>query len=59
MVPILVRIPGVAQKVFQAQKEFMDFIDVAIDKHVKTWDPAYTRDITDVFLKEMEKVGWY
>ncbi|KAM7023457.1 cytochrome P450 2D17-like isoform 2-T2 [Passerculus sandwichensis] len=55
VVPILVRIPGVAQNIFRAQKEFMDFIDEAIDKHVKTWDPAYTRDITDVFLKEMEK----
>ncbi|NXQ22950.1 CP2DK protein, partial [Peucedramus taeniatus] len=55
VVPILVRIPGVPQKVFRAQTEFMDFIDEAINKHMKTRDPAYTRDITDVFLKEMEK----
>ncbi|NXB07328.1 CP2D3 protein, partial [Cnemophilus loriae] len=55
VVPILARIPRVQQKVFHAQKEFMDFIDVLIDKHVKTWDPAYSRDLTDVFLKEMEK----
>uniref|UniRef100_A0A8C3Q999 Uncharacterized protein n=1 Tax=Geospiza parvula TaxID=87175 RepID=A0A8C3Q999_GEOPR len=55
VVPILVRIPGVAQKLFRAQRELMDFIDVAIDKHRKTRDPAYTRDVTDVFLKEMEK----
>ncbi|NXA89066.1 CP2DH protein, partial [Melanocharis versteri] len=55
VVPILVRIPGVPQRVFRAQKELMDFIDVLIEKHTKTWDPAYTRDLTDVFLKEMEK----
>lgn len=55
VVPALVRIPGVPQKVFRAQKEFMDFIDVVIEKHMKTLDPAYTRDLTDVFLKEMEK----
>ncbi|NWI51924.1 CP2DH protein, partial [Calyptomena viridis] len=54
-VPILMRIPGVPQKVFRDQKAFMDFIDVLIDKHMKTWNPAYTRDFTDVFLKEMEK----
>ncbi|XP_008634709.1 cytochrome P450 2D14 [Corvus cornix cornix] len=54
-VPILVRIPGLPQKVFQGQRELMDFIDVVIDKHMKTWDPAHTRDLTDVFLKEMEK----
>ncbi|RLW00124.1 hypothetical protein DV515_00009025 [Chloebia gouldiae] len=56
VVPILVRIPGVPQKIFRAQTELMDFIDVVLDKHMKTWDPAYTRDITDVFLKEMEKI---
>ncbi|NXP25609.1 CP2DH protein, partial [Scytalopus superciliaris] len=55
VVPILVRIPGLPQKVFQAQKAFMDFVDVLIDKHMKTWNPAYTRDLTDAFLKEMEK----
>ncbi|XP_017683077.1 PREDICTED: cytochrome P450 2D14 [Lepidothrix coronata] len=55
VVPILVRIPGLAQKIFQSQKAFMDFIDVLIDKHMETWNPAYTRDLTDAFLKEMEK----
>ncbi|XP_027578437.2 cytochrome P450 2D17 [Pipra filicauda] len=55
VVPVLVRIPGLAQKIFQSQKAFMDFIDVLIDKHRETWNPAYTRDLTDAFLKEMEK----
>ncbi|NXA62053.1 CP2D3 protein, partial [Mohoua ochrocephala] len=54
-IPILVHVPGLPQKVFQAQKEFMDFVDVIINKHMKTYDPSYTRDLTDVFLKEMEK----
>ncbi|KAF1496537.1 Cytochrome P450 2D17, partial [Pygoscelis antarcticus] len=55
VVPILLRIPGVPQKVFRGQKAFMDFIDVLIDKHMETWNPAYIRDFTDMFLKEMEK----
>ncbi|NXU64700.1 CP2D3 protein, partial [Horornis vulcanius] len=55
VVPVLLRIPGVPQKVFRAQKELINFIDLVTDKHMKTWDPAYTRDLTDVFLKEMEK----
>ncbi|NWW53517.1 CP2DH protein, partial [Pedionomus torquatus] len=54
-VPILLRIPGVPQKLFQGQKAFMDFIDVLINKHMETWNPAYIRDFTDAFLKEMEK----
>ncbi|KFW93666.1 Cytochrome P450 2D17, partial [Phalacrocorax carbo] len=55
VVPILLRIPGVPQKVFRGQKAYIDFIDVLIDKHLATWNPAYTRDFTDAFLKEMEK----
>ncbi|NWV44125.1 CP2DH protein, partial [Grantiella picta] len=55
VVPILMRIPGVAQKVFREQKEVMDFLDVFLDQHMKTWDPDYTRDFTDVFLNEMKK----
>ncbi|NWI28893.1 CP2DH protein, partial [Sula dactylatra] len=55
VVPILLHIPGVPQKVFRGQKLFMDFIDVLIDKHMETWNPAYIRDFTDAFLKEMEK----
>ncbi|KAM9276314.1 cytochrome P450 2D6 [Cariama cristata] len=55
VVPILLRIPGVPQKVFPGQKAYMDFIDVLINKHMKTWNPAHNRDFTDAFLKEMEK----
>ncbi|NXL94119.1 CP2DK protein, partial [Alectura lathami] len=55
VVPILLRIPGLPQKVFRWQKAYMDFTGALIDKHKETWDPAYTRDFTDVFLKEMAK----
>ncbi|NXK09924.1 CP2DK protein, partial [Herpetotheres cachinnans] len=55
VLPILLRIPGVPQKAFRGQKALMDFIDVLIDKHMETWNPAHIRDVTDVFLKEMEK----
>ncbi|NXT19547.1 CP2D3 protein, partial [Syrrhaptes paradoxus] len=54
-VPILLRIPGVQQAVFGGQMKFMDFIDSHIDNHMKTWNPAYVRDFTDEFLKQMEK----
>lgn len=57
VMPFLLRIPGMPQKVFRGQKAFMDFIDVLIDKHMQTWNPAYIQDFTDAFLKEMEKVG--
>ncbi|KFP81064.1 Cytochrome P450 2D20, partial [Acanthisitta chloris] len=53
-VPILLRIPGVPQKVFRDVRAFMDFIDVLIDKHMESWDPDHTRDFIDVFLKEMK-----
>lgn len=59
MVPILLHIPGLLQKVFRGQKEFMDFTDMLVHKHMETWNPAYTRDFTDEFLKEMKKVGWH
>ncbi|NXH20004.1 CP2DH protein, partial [Bucco capensis] len=53
--PVLLHIPGVPQKAFREQKVFMDFIDVMINKHMKSWNPAYTRDFTDAFLNEMHK----
>ncbi|NXK55042.1 CP2D3 protein, partial [Chauna torquata] len=55
VVPVLLRIPGLPQKVFQGQKAYMDFIDVLINKHTETWNPAYIQDFTDAFLKEMGK----
>ncbi|NXE20631.1 CP2D3 protein, partial [Ardeotis kori] len=55
VVPILLHVPGLPQRVFPGQKAFMDFIDVLIKKHMETWDPANVRDLTDAFLNEMKK----
>ncbi|XP_031456356.1 cytochrome P450 2D27-like [Phasianus colchicus] len=53
--PILLRIPGLPQKIFRCQKEYIDFTEKLVEKHKGTWNPAYTRDFTDAFLKEMTK----
>ncbi|XP_003202370.1 cytochrome P450 2D17 [Meleagris gallopavo] len=55
VVPILLRIPGLPQMIFRCQKEYIDFTEMLIEKHKETWNPAYTRDFTDAFLKEMAK----
>ncbi|NXG79203.1 CP2DE protein, partial [Baryphthengus martii] len=55
VVPVLLHLPGVSQKVFRGQKAFMDFIDVLIERHMQTRNPDHIRDFTDAFLKEMEK----
>ncbi|NXC43053.1 CP2DH protein, partial [Penelope pileata] len=55
VMPILLRIPGLPQRLFRCQKEYLDFIEALIDKHKETWDPAHIRDFTDAFLKEMSK----
>lgn len=55
--PVLLRIPGLPQKIFPCQKAYVDFTQMLIDKHKETWNPAYIRDFTDAFLKEMAKVG--
>ncbi|NP_001182486.1 cytochrome P450 2D49 [Gallus gallus] len=53
--PVLLRIPGLPQKIFPCQKAYVDFTQMLIDKHKETWNPAYIRDFTDAFLKEMAK----
>uniref|UniRef100_A0A8C3LKL9 Uncharacterized protein n=1 Tax=Chrysolophus pictus TaxID=9089 RepID=A0A8C3LKL9_CHRPC len=53
--PILLHIPGLPQKIFRCQKEYVDFTEKLVEKHKETWNPAYTRDFTDAFLKEMAK----
>lgn len=55
-VPILMRLPGLTTKVFQAQKELMAMLDELIAEHKMTWDPAQPpRDLTDAYLDEVEK----
>ncbi|XP_044839485.1 cytochrome P450 2D14-like isoform X2 [Mauremys mutica] len=55
VVPWLLRIPGVPQSVFRAQKEVLDFTDELVKEHRTTWNPTHTRDFTDAFLQEIEK----
>ncbi|KAJ6656330.1 hypothetical protein lerEdw1_003833 [Lerista edwardsae] len=55
VVPLLMSIPGLAEKVFQHQKDFLAYIEELLSEHRETWEPSYTRDITDAFLEEMEK----
>ncbi|XP_075816230.1 cytochrome P450 2D3-like [Microtus pennsylvanicus] len=54
--PILLRIPGLFDKVFAGQKIFMDMVDDIVAEHRRTRDPAQPpRDLTDAFLAEVEK----
>ncbi|KAL2775510.1 cytochrome P450 2D6 isoform 2, partial [Daubentonia madagascariensis] len=55
-VPVLLRIPGLARKIFPAQKAFMALLDELVTEHRMTRDPAQPpRDLTDAFLAEVEK----
>nr|KAF6368086.1 cytochrome P450 family 2 subfamily D member 6 [Myotis myotis] len=55
-VPVLLRIPGLAAKVFKGQKAFMALLDELVAEHKMTRDPAQPpRDLTDAFLDEVEK----
>ncbi|XP_053886393.1 cytochrome P450 2D15-like isoform X2 [Malaclemys terrapin pileata] len=54
VVPWLLRIPGVPQSVFRAQKEVLDFTDELVKEHRMTWNPTQKRDFTDAFLQEIE-----
>ncbi|KAM6216496.1 uncharacterized protein ACDL77_010072 [Rhynchocyon petersi] len=56
MVPVLLRIPGLAKKVFSTQITFMDLLDGLIAEHQETRDPTQPpRDLTDAFLDEVDK----
>lgn len=58
MIPVLLNIPGLAAKVFPAQKALIALLNELADEHRMTWDPAQPpRDLTDAFLDEVEKVG--
>ncbi|XP_007189200.2 cytochrome P450 2D14 isoform X1 [Balaenoptera acutorostrata] len=55
-IPVLLRIPGLAAKVFPAQRAFMALIDELVTEHRMTRDRAQPpRDLTDAFLDEVEK----
>ncbi|XP_006980281.1 cytochrome P450 2D28-like isoform X1 [Peromyscus maniculatus bairdii] len=56
MFPILLRIPGLADKVFQGQKNLAAMLGDLLTEHRKTQDPAQPpRNLTDAFLAEVEK----
>nr|KAF6274076.1 cytochrome P450 family 2 subfamily D member 6 [Pipistrellus kuhlii] len=55
-VPVLLRIPGLAAKVFKGQRAFMALLDELVTEHKMSRDPAQPpRDLTDAFLDEVEK----
>ncbi|XP_070455748.1 cytochrome P450 2D14-like [Equus przewalskii] len=55
-IPVLLRIPGVAAKVFPGQRAFMAQLDELLAEHRMTRDPAQPpRDLTDAFLDEVAK----
>ncbi|XP_052603442.1 cytochrome P450 2D28-like isoform X2 [Peromyscus californicus insignis] len=56
MFPILLRIPGLADKVLQGQKNLAAMLGDLLTEHRKTQDPEQPpRDLTDAFLAEVEK----
>ncbi|XP_004589515.2 cytochrome P450 2D17-like [Ochotona princeps] len=56
VIPMLLRIPGLANKVFSGQKAFMTELDKLVAEHRRTWDPTQPpRDLTDAYLDEVEK----
>uniref|UniRef100_A0A673VA69 Cytochrome P450 n=1 Tax=Suricata suricatta TaxID=37032 RepID=A0A673VA69_SURSU len=55
-IPVLLRIPGLADKVFSGQKALVILLDELVREHRMTRDPTQPpRDLTDVFLDEVEK----
>ncbi|XP_012927949.1 cytochrome P450 2D17-like [Heterocephalus glaber] len=54
--PVLLRIPGVAAKVFPAQKAFLALMDELVTEHRATFDLSQPpQDLTGAFLAEVEK----
>uniref|UniRef100_A0A8C9BIQ4 Cytochrome P450 family 2 subfamily D member 6/pseudo n=1 Tax=Phocoena sinus TaxID=42100 RepID=A0A8C9BIQ4_PHOSS len=57
-IPVLLRIPGLAARVFPGQRAFMVLIDELVIEHRVTQDRAQPpRDLTDAFLDEVEVKG--
>ncbi|XP_052016270.1 cytochrome P450 2D9-like isoform X2 [Apodemus sylvaticus] len=54
--PILLHIPGLVDKVFKGQKNFMAILHNLLTENRTSWDPAQPpRNLTDAFLAEIEK----
>ncbi|XP_041610748.1 cytochrome P450 2D15 isoform X2 [Vulpes lagopus] len=55
-IPVLLHIPGLASKVFSAQKAFITLTNEMIQEHRKTRDPTQPpRHLIDAFVDEIEK----
>ncbi|XP_062058743.1 cytochrome P450 2D17-like [Lepus europaeus] len=56
VVPMLLRIPGLINKLFSGQKQLMAELEELVTEHRMTRDPAQPpRDLTDAYLAEVEK----
>ncbi|KAL6087741.1 hypothetical protein STEG23_032795 [Scotinomys teguina] len=54
--PVLLRIPALANKVLEGNRNFMAMVDNLLTEHRRTRDPDQPpRDLTDAFLAEVEK----
>ncbi|XP_075409789.1 cytochrome P450 2D17-like isoform X2 [Tenrec ecaudatus] len=55
--PVLLRIPGLASKVFSGLRAFMDLLDGLVTEHRESREPGQPpRDLTDAFLDQVDKV---
>ncbi|XP_072276316.1 cytochrome P450 2D15-like [Pyxicephalus adspersus] len=54
-VPWLMNIPGIVDRVFQAQYDLQAFVKDIITEHKKSFDPNNIRDYIDAYLLEIEK----
>ncbi|GAB5574323.1 cytochrome P450 2D6 [Prionailurus iriomotensis] len=55
-IPVLLRIPGLADKVFSSQKALLTLLSELVQEHRITRDPTQPpQDLTDAFLDEIEK----
>ncbi|XP_051016017.1 cytochrome P450 2D3-like [Acomys russatus] len=54
--PVLLRVPGLVDKVFPTRKVFRAMLEKLLSEHKMTWDPAQPpQDLIDAFLAEVEK----
>ncbi|XP_038669773.1 cytochrome P450 2D15-like [Scyliorhinus canicula] len=54
--PFIRHFPGPQNKIFENQKQAIDFVQEIVTEHKKSWDPNEPRDFIDAFLAEEEKM---
>ncbi|MEE6502684.1 hypothetical protein FKM82_004601, partial [Ascaphus truei] len=55
--PCVMNIPGLMQKVLQAERNILAFVKEIVSEHKKDRDPEKRRDFIDAFLQEMANVS--